>query len=134
MPEENQGKIVEYDVDKMVDLFWALSNLASIEEHLEQTYVRTKNEIYSTMLDGIRQLRSKHLQTLAKNTESEGWCINKHLLAGFMRLTEMATKELYSKNIEKFNEYIEDAFTLYDTFFVIQKIPELEKNNGGDKN
>ena len=43
-----------------------------------------------------------------------------------MRLTEMATKELYSKNYEKFKEYMDDAFTMYDTFFIVQRIPELD--------
>lgn len=124
---KNSEKIIEYDVNKNVDLFWAVSNLISIEEHLGQSYARTEKEMYEKLLNEIRIIRAKHLDSLIVNKEAESWCISKHLLSSFMRLTEMATKELYDKNNKKFKEYIQDAFSLYDTFFILQKIEEIKK-------
>ena len=99
--ESDGGKLSEGDVSADVDLITAIANLIKIEEHLENTYETTKNELYLKIRDEVRRDRGLLLGFFLKNEvkdsykdEGDLWCIFKHSLSVWFGLKEVAAKYL----------------------------------------
>jgi len=97
--QTNKGKLSEGDVAPDVDLITAIANLIKIEEHLENTYETTKNELYLRMRDAVRRDRGLLLGFFLKKEvgdkykdEGDLWCIFKHSLSVWYGLKEVAAK------------------------------------------
>lgn len=99
------------------DLSVAVMNLIAIEEHLFFSYGKTEDSKYVTLLSEIREIRKKLLKKLIKDYEGEEWCIQKHLLAGCMRLMEVGTKSMTLGNQKEAEEYFKMGYQLYEMFW-----------------
>ncbi|MBI4148009.1 hypothetical protein HY490_01840 [Candidatus Woesearchaeota archaeon] len=113
------------DLTHQEDLAIGVMNLISLEEHLAMTSAKTNKQEYVHVLGAVRKLRVKLLRKLVTNTEGELWCISKHLLAGTMRLMEVATKYVES-DPGAAHDFEKSAFDLYSLFWLLQT-PDKEK-------
>ena len=125
------------DLSSGEDLSVGVMNLIAIEEHLFFSYGKTKDGKYLTLLSEIREMRKKLLRNLIKDYEGEEWCIQKHLLAGCMRLMEVGTKSMTSDNRKEAEEYFQMAYKLYEMFWGLNlkliKGDDLERSVQIDK-
>ncbi len=115
------------DIAREEDLFFAVMNLISIEEHLAFTAMKTGKKEYLHALDSIRELRKLLLKKLLRNTEGELWCVSKHLISSTMRLMETGARYLGNDTNEAEN-YYKAAFNLYTIFWFLQKLKENVKH------
>ncbi len=106
--QKKEGKLSEGDVAPDVDLITAIANLIKIEEHLENTYETTKNEMYLRFRDAVRRDRGLLLGFFLKNEvgdsykdEGDLWCIFKHSLSVWYGLKEVAAKYI-SESLDAF--------------------------------
>jgi len=120
------------DLSSGEDLSVGVMNLIATEEHLFFSYGKTKDGKYLALLNEIREIRKKLLKRLIKDYEGEEWCIQKHLLAGCMRLMEVGTKSLTSGSKKEAEEFFQMAYKLYEMFWGLNlkliKSEELEKS------
>ena len=127
----------EKDLSWIEDLSMGISDLISIEGHSQQSYLTSKNELFLRLINDIRKIRTRWMQVvrdelkydtknfledcsvligayymlLEKNKENDqSWCIEKHLLSGYMRCTEVSNKFL---EINDFPERNKDGFLNY---------------------
>jgi len=105
------------DLSSGEDLSVGVMNLIGIEEHLFFSYGKTKETKYLVLLHEIREMRKKLLKNLIKDYEGEEWCIQKHLLAGCMRLMEVGTKSLAKGEKKEAEDYFQMAYKLYEMFW-----------------
>jgi len=112
----------ELDITLTEDLLEGLMNLISLEEHFWASWEMTREDINLKMLDEIRKMRSKWLSLLVKEAKSQEWCESKHLLAASMRLKEVGTRFLQTKQIKEAKEAFKDAGRLVELFLIINKI------------
>lgn len=128
-----KSRDAQADLSRDEDLSIALMNLISLEEHFFFSAVKTENGQYLEMLQSVRTLRQKLMQTIVKDPKGEEWCISKHLLAASMRLYEVGTKEFSQDKKKEAELYFRNAFDLYSLFFAINlgmvKPGKLVKND-----
>lgn len=126
-----EGRSSILDISKSQDLFFGLMNLASAEEHLEFTGVKTGNQDYFKIADELRKIRSKWLNKLVKNHDGEVYCCSKHLLNAVMRFLEVGIKATREGNEEEASELSKDAKSIFQIFWLLQKLGEkVEKVSG----
>lgn len=121
------------DIAKNEDLFFALMNMISIEEHLVFTAMKTKKDVYLQVLSSIRSLRKSLMKKILQNSEGEMWCVSKHFMALTMRLIEVGSKHLQEKNLSEAKEFYRDAFDMYTLFWFLQKIGGSRDGKSGKK-
>ena len=118
----------EADLSRDEDLSIGIMNLISLEEHLFFTAMKTNDAKYLELLNQIRSIRKQMLAKIVTNPQGEEWCISKHLLAASMRLMEVGTKELSTKNAKEAMPYFQHSFDLYSLFFGINlKLLDTQK-------
>jgi hypothetical protein len=105
------------DLSSDQDLSIAIMNLISIEEHLFFSGARTHSNYFYDLIEEVRECRKELLGKIIKSYRGEVWCISKHLLAGCMRLSEVATKALHSGNREEAYKLFDRAYSLYCLFW-----------------
>ncbi|MDR2778033.1 MAG: hypothetical protein LBB13_00800 [Rickettsiales bacterium] len=105
------------DLSSDQDLSIAIMNLISIEEHLFFSGAKTHDSYFYDLIEEVRECRKELLGKIIKSYRGEVWCISKHLLAGCMRLSEVATKALHSGNREEAYEFFDKAYSLYCLFW-----------------
>jgi len=116
LTKEIKAELVDITTEE--DLMFAVMNLISLEEHFYMAFCQTKKDIYLELHDEIRKLRRKAMEKLIVNTESQVWCISKHLLACAMRLKEVADKVKDEKLRKELYEY---SFDMIKIFKLIHK-------------
>lgn len=115
------------DLSLEEDLSIAIMNLISLEEHFFFTGEKTGKSDYFDLLQEVREIRKKLLARMIDKHEGETWCISKHLLAGTMRLVEVATKLQSSGKKEESREMFTMAYKLYSLFWGLRlKLINLE--------
>lgn len=107
------------DLSAGEDLSIAIMNLISLEEHFYFSAMKAKDRKYLLMLYSVRELRKEMLKKIVKDPKAEEWCISKHLLAASMRLIEVGTKELTSKNNAEAERLFRAAYELYSIFWAL---------------
>ena len=95
---DNMKKVNPLDLSSDQDLWIAIMNLISIEEHLMFSGAKTQDTSFYDLIEPIREDRKNFLGMIIKSYKGEVWCISKHLLATCMRLMEVGTKALSAGN------------------------------------
>lgn len=114
---DNAKKVNQLDLSSDQDLTIAIMNLISIEEHLFFSGAKTKDNSFYDLIENIREYRKELLGKIIKSYKGEVWCISKHLLAGCMRLSEVATKALHANKKEEAYDMFDKAYNLYCLFW-----------------
>ncbi len=114
---DNAKKVNPLDLSSDQDLTIAIMNLISIEEHLFFSGAKTKDSSFYDLIENIREYRKELLGKIIKSYKGEVWCISKHLLASCMRLSEVATKALYSGKKDEAYDLFDKAYNLYCLFW-----------------
>lgn len=110
------------DLDKEQELSMAVMNLIALEEHLAFTISKTKKEKYIELYNAVRNLRSKYMRMIVKNTEGEMWCAAKHTLVASMHLIETGIKFGADKNKKEAAALLKDAAEMYNAFWLMQEL------------
>ena len=107
---EMAGKINIEDIDRDVDLFYAVSDFWNIEKHLngalnavvEKLEKDPSNEhlnklfkLLCSILDETRKHRTIHLERLQKLKEFSIWCFYKHVIGLSAQLGEVGAKDIH---------------------------------------
>ena len=93
------------DVPLIKEMLWAAANLANAEEHAEQSFLETKDEVFAEMAVAIAEERAVVQKKIFGRFflgTGENKCFFKHLLLAFKRLKEVGTK-FYRKALEEKN-------------------------------
>lgn len=118
------------DLSMAEDLSLAVMNLISLEEHFFFTGEKTGKPDYFETSKEIRQIRKEAMEQLVPKHEGETWCSTKHLLAGTMRLIEVANRFQAEGEKEKAKEMYDRAYRLYSVFWALRlKLISVEKND-----
>jgi len=127
-----EQKMDKADVGKTIDLFWAVADVYCSEKHLEYSLMlaeregddeKTKELIKHLcgILDEVRRTRAKMMKKLLKceelSLEFDTWCPFKHLAGATMQIMEVATREIYKKNIEEAREFTKLADQTFQSFW-----------------
>ncbi len=124
------GKMDLSDCSMKEDLFWATADVYCLEKHLEKSIMEMPEKLkpqYIEILDYIRIQRAKLLRGLIVNKQFDLWCVAKHFVGSVMQSLEVATKLIRQGKRQEASEYIDIAYNLYRTFWLIQEM-------GGGKN
>jgi len=117
---EELKKSGSFDLSTEEDLSVAIMNLISLEEHFFFTASRTNKPEYLEMLNSTREMRKELLAKLIDKHEGETWCVSKHLLAGSMRLIEVATKLQSDGKKDEAKKFFDYAYKLYSLFWGVR--------------
>jgi len=121
--ELTSGKMSEGDVDKKVDLFWAVTDVYNIEKHLYYLIFlaesKRERRALAEILKQVRIVRADLLQDLVENRMGSMWCIAKHLIGCSSQLCEVATKEVHTGNVEKGIKMFKHAKFFHDLFWTL---------------
>jgi hypothetical protein len=85
-------KINEKDIGLKEDLIECLKNLVCIESHSQASFYISGEKRWLELRDGIREIRSKWMDTIVKKENSEIWCISKHLMKSITSMEEVAIR------------------------------------------
>jgi len=118
-----KDKLVKEDIGMVDDMFELCKNLTSIESHAFGSYVSSKKEIWMYISKKARELRTKYLSLITQN-EEQSWCISKHISECCMRLQEIYTRFISTKQYQEASIVAEDYMNLYDLFMEINKYGE----------
>lgn len=124
------------DLSLAEDLSLAVMNLISLEEHFFFTAEKTGKVDYFEISKEIREIRKGAMERLVDKHEGETWCATKHLLAGTMRLIEVANRFQADSKKNEAKEMYDRAYRLYSVFWALRlklisvdKSPESEEKN-----
>jgi len=121
------------DLSMAEDLSIAVMNLISLEEHFFFTGEKTGNSDYFETSKEVRQIRKGAMEKLVDHHEGETWCSTKHLLAGTMRLIEVANRLQAEDKKDEAKEMYDRAYKLYSIFWALRlKLISVEKKKDGD--
>jgi len=112
------------DVAMISDMIQALMNTASLEHHAIISYWKSKNKKFLELRDIARQMRRRWLDRIVdeKSSESELWCISKHLLLSSMAYIEIGDRYYAMNKINEAEESYEDARILTGLFLSLNNI------------
>lgn len=120
-----EEKLHKTDVEKEVDLLISISNLIKAEEHCHNSYQKTKDELYLSLSETIRNIRGELMNLFLKNVELNGddWCIIKHLLSAFYGLRESSQKFISSdaETAKKLMEYSSKILEIFAGLISLKK-------------
>ena len=117
-----------YDLPLEEDLWFAVMNLISLEEHFFMTAEKTGKDSYLELLKQTREVRKKLLARISDTFEGETWCISKHLLAATMRLMEVGTKYQTEKKDREAKKMFDLAYKVFSLFWGVRlKLVDLSK-------
>lgn len=114
---DSSKKLNPKDLSSDQDLTIAIMNLISIEEHLVFSGAKTSKNSFYDLIQEIRELRKNLMLKVIPAYEGEVWCISKHLLASFMRLMEVGTKQQSLGNNTEAYKLFNQAYDLYCLFW-----------------
>ena len=117
---DESKKVNPLDLSSDQDLYIALMNLVSLEEHFFFSGAKTKQPGFYDLINVVRNMRKELMERIVDKSGKQGnevWCISKHLLAAAMRLYEVGTKALGAGNKKDAYKMFERAYELYSLFW-----------------
>ena len=124
--EDNEKKLVNADIGLIDDLIELCKNLVSIESHAFGSYQSTKDEKYLDIMTITREIRTRYLSLIVKESKSQEWCLSKHLCESIMRLQEINTRFLSTGQKEDAKICIEDAESLHKMLLILNDYDKKE--------
>ena len=121
---ENDNK----DVGFFEDFSFFLKNAIAFENHAEESFKSSKNNIQKELKEKIRRVRSKWMYRFIKDVPNEQiYCESKHAEACAMALGEMASRFHEQGNEAYSREALEDSMTFEAIFYLINEFKETQK-------
>ena len=105
------------DLSSKEDLGIGIMNLISLEEQIQFSFEKTRDDKFLELLKSVRDIRKDLLAKVGTDQKGEVWCISKHLLAASMRLSEVGTKALGQGKDTEAKEYFDKAYSLWNLFW-----------------
>lgn len=116
------------DISLVEDLLEGVMNLISLESHLYNSWTMTKQDYNLKLLDRAREIRTRWLSMLVKegNQKDQRWCESKHYLESAMRLREVGTRFLQTKQIKEAKQCFVDSSECIMSFLELNGYLEEE--------
>jgi len=123
-------KLNNKDVGLAEDMAFALKNLIAIEDHSATSFGINNDEKWLKLINIIRKIRTKWINTLVKKEDSHIYCISKHLLASAEGMIEIGNRFNSTNQYSESKEAYNDAIILMELFLDYNEIKsEGEKSS-----
>ena len=124
----DEMKIIDRDIGFIEDSFGMICDMVAFEDHCDPSFVSTKDENNLSDKNWMRNMRSRYLDRIAKNTKGNDWCRLKHLCRIAKGLQELSSRFLSVGDIESSKQCAEDWGETYLKFLNIAGYTKGETN------